>query len=157
MAEKTSSESSRWLVILTVVIVVVFTLIFLLEFFVASQSDGRSAAQTLTEETYMTEVNALLAGADVENGAALIETYECHVCHIDGAGQVAPGFDGLAARAVDRRPPLTAAAYLYESIAFPHVYVVDGYPNSMLRNYLDRLSEDELGDILAYLLETNEP
>jgi len=55
--------------------------------------------------------------------------------------------------AAERRPPLTASAYIYESIAYPSVYIVPGYPNSMIGNYLDRLSEDEFGDILAYLLE----
>lgn len=152
MAEKKETSSTRWVVIITVLIVIGFSVLFVFEFIAASQGDGDGAAQNLTEDTYLTEVDALLVDADPENGALLVEQYECHVCHIQGGGQVAPLFEGVADRAAERRSPLAARAYIYESIAYPAVYIVEGYSNSMLANYATRLSEKEFGDIISYLL-----
>jgi mono/diheme cytochrome c family protein len=59
---------------------------------------------------------------------------------------------GIAERAAARRPPLAAAAYIYESITHPTAYIVEGFSGAMPQNYPERLSERELGDIIAYLL-----
>ena len=87
-------------------------------------------------------------------GEALIETYQCSICHIRGAGRVAPSFAGVAERAAKRRPPQSAAQYLYESIVAPGVYLVDGYANAMPANFARRLTQAEIGHIIAYLLST---
>jgi cytochrome c551/c552 len=98
-------------------------------------------------------VNGLLQNANADNGALLIEEYGCVACHRLGvASDVAPTFEGIAERAATRRPPLSAADYLYESIIDPAVYIVEGYQPAMPQNYPDRLSDQELGDIIAYLL-----
>ncbi|MBC8099359.1 MAG: hypothetical protein H7Y11_07945, partial [Armatimonadetes bacterium] len=54
-------------------------------------------------------------------------------------------------RTATRRPPLTAEAYLYESILYPTAYEVEGYTGQMPRTY-GELSDRDLGDIIAYLL-----
>jgi hypothetical protein len=59
---------------------------------------------------------------------------------------------GIAARAATRRPPLSAAEYVYESITTPTAYVVEGFQPAMPPNYPERLTDQELGDIIAYLL-----
>src|SRR5687768_9594454 len=110
--------SSRAVVYVTVGIVVIFSVLFLIELIRTFQPSPLTES-TLTSETYMTEVSALLENADASRGEAVITKYECHTCHITGAGQIAPAFTGLSEHAATRRPPLTAAAYLYESIINP--------------------------------------
>lgn len=109
--------------------------------------------ETLTPNTYMDKVSALLANADPANGDRLIDQYECHVCHRGtSANVIAPSYVGIAERAAARRPPLTAAAYIYESITHPTAFIVSGFAAAMPQNYAERLSDRELGDIIAYLL-----
>jgi mono/diheme cytochrome c family protein len=149
--------SARSVVIVTVAIVAIFSILFLLEFVRASQNTP-SSETAITADSYVPEVSALLKDADASRGEALVNTkYECHTCHIEGAGAVAPDFTGLSENAATRRPPLTAPAYLYESIVKPGVYLVereDGktYPDAMPPNYHERLTDQELGDVIAYLL-----
>jgi hypothetical protein len=49
-------------------------------------------------------------------------------------------------------PGLSAAGYLYESIINPSAHIVPGYVNSMPQDFATRMPEDDLADILAYLL-----
>ena len=149
--------STRGVVLVTVVILAIFSGLFLLEFIGTWNPPDVAVETTLTADTYMTEVSALLENADASRGEAVINKYECHACHIGGAGQIAPAFIGLGELAAARRPPLTAAAYLYESIINPGVYLVEKepsqtYPNSMPANYHERLTDQEMGDVIAYLL-----
>jgi hypothetical protein len=66
---------------------------------------------------------------------------------------MAPAFVGIAERAATRRPPLTAAAYIYESITNPSAFIAPGqYNAAMPENFRERLSDRELGDIIAFLL-----
>lgn len=147
-----SKGLSRWPVILTFAVVIVFTVVFAIEFISASQPQTIDP-ESLSAESYMDVVAPLIAQGDAARGEELVtQSYECYVCHIQGAGQTAPGFDGIATRAAEMRPPLTAEAYLYESIVLPGVHVVEGYPNSMPANYGTRISDAEMADILAYLL-----
>jgi mono/diheme cytochrome c family protein len=148
--------SARSVVIVTVGILIIFTGLFVYAFVIASKDT--TTESTLTDDSYIPEVSALLKEADASRGEALVNTkYECHTCHIEGAGAVAPAFTGLSENAATRRPPLTAPAYLYESIVKPGVYLVereDGktYPDAMPPNYHERLTDQELGDVIAYLL-----
>lgn len=143
----------RWPVILALLILIVFALIFIFAFVVESgQSNAPVDNEVLSAETYIDIVAPLLAQADAENGDRLINQYECHICHREAAERIAPSFVGLAERAATRRTPLTAAAYIYESIMRPGAYIVEGYADAMVQNYADRLSDRDLGDIIAYLL-----
>jgi cytochrome c oxidase subunit 2 len=107
----------------------------------------------LTENTYMDKVASLLGSANAENGARLLEKYNCVVCHRIGAeNKIAPAFVGVAERAATRRPPLNAPAYIYEAITHPTAFVVKGFSPVMPQNFSELLSDRELGDIIAYLL-----
>jgi mono/diheme cytochrome c family protein len=156
MSTKTKT-STRGVVLVTVAILAIFTVLFILELIRAPRPTPVDDA-ALTSDTYMTEVSALLENADTARGEVAVTTqYECAACHITGAGQIAPAFAGLGERAATRRPPLTAAAYLYESLINPGAYLVEKeegttYPNSMPANYHERMTEQELGDVIAYLL-----
>jgi cytochrome c551/c552 len=96
----------------------------------------------------------LLSGASAERGESLVEEYGCNVCHGGQAADVvAPSYELTAELAVERRPPLSAAAYIYEAIIYPGRYVVDGWPNSMPQNYEEIIDSTDLGDMMAYLLQ----
>jgi mono/diheme cytochrome c family protein len=150
-----SKNAPRWVMWLTLGFVALVAVVFLLEFVAASLRTVGSMAEATAEasaEPLSERVARALENADVANGERLVrEGYECHVCHIEGGGRIAPPFEGLAERAA-QHAPLSAEEYLYLAITNPSDYVVEGYPNAMPNNYPRRLSEREIGDIVAYLL-----
>jgi cytochrome c len=135
---------------------VLITLIFVVALVAATESEGTATPEATAElgaDTDMDKVTALLQNANPGNGVSLIEEYGCVACHRLGvASKVAPSFEGIAERAASRRPPLSAGAYIYESIINPTSYVVDGFQPAMPQNFSGRLTDRELGDIIAYLL-----
>jgi len=151
--EKTDAKRGSGLTIaiaITVLLLLMIGGIFLLEVFSFSQEP---TTETETVEEIEARAAALLAQGDATRGETLIETYQCAACHVIGAqNNIAPAFDGLADRAGEQKPPLSAAAYIYESIVSPSAYIVDGYQNSMAQNFKERVSEQELADLMAYLL-----
>lgn len=121
-----------------------------------TDEDGTSEGQ-LTADTYMDLVEPLLVNASSEQGHELMQTRGCGACHSgENAGRLAPDHGLLAEIAAERRPPLTAAAYIYESIVYPGAFHVEGFPDNMPRIYKDQLTDLELGSIIAYLLEPND-
>jgi cytochrome c551/c552 len=149
-------QSARWPALIVLGLLILSTLVFMVAFIATTQNQPPpppNSPSELSSSTYMDTIIALLADANPENGAHLIEQYGCITCHrLALVGKVAPSFEGIAARAASRRPPLTAAAYIYESITNPAAYVVEGYQPVMPQNFAERLSDPELSDILAYLL-----
>ncbi len=154
MREQSPRRTSAWPVYIALGLLGVFGIIFLIEFVNLSRGDG--GADTLTADTYLDIVTSLLADANPANGPILVQQHGCAACHGgNNAGRLAPGYEGLAERAGERRPPLTSAAYIYESIIYPGAYTVEGYQNNMPRLYESQIPHDELGDIIAYLLSGN--
>jgi mono/diheme cytochrome c family protein len=152
MQSSTVTPKPRWPLVLVIILFVVASVSFVILLGIATQPVS-DAPTELTADTYMDEVTRLLEGADASNGALLVEQYQCIACHRIGAENgVAPAFVGIAERAATRRPPLTAAAYIYESIVNPTALVVEGFGPVMLQDYRDQLSDRQLGDIIAYLL-----
>jgi hypothetical protein len=45
--------------------------------------------------------------------------------------------------------------YIHESMVYPTAYVVAGYNPVMPQDFRERLSDRELGDIIAYLLSSD--
>lgn len=136
-------------VLIVLALLIVFSLFFIFEFLNASPA----TVESRSDESYETRVSELLANADPVRGETLLTTYTCVACHRLGAENgVAPSFVGLAERAAERRPPLSAAAYIYQSIVEPATYLVDGYGAAMPQNFEARMSDEDLGDIIAYLL-----
>jgi mono/diheme cytochrome c family protein len=79
----------------------------------------------------------------------------CGVCHSTSPGDdgVGPSLSGVADRAANRVPGLAAEDYLHQSIVDPQAYVVDGYrADQMLPIYADRLSQQQIDALVAYLL-----
>ncbi len=142
--------AARWTLYLTFTLLAAVTLVFVVVFVIASETGSESIE---VNEDYSARVAELLAGADPARGEPLIVQMDCAACHISAAGVgIAPAFEGIAERAGTRRSPLIAAEYIYESILYPTRFVVEGYAGSMPQNYAERLSDEQLGDIIAYLL-----
>jgi cytochrome c551/c552 len=102
---------------------------------------------------------AALDGADAARGRQLTLAYGCIGCHSpdDSMRMVGPTWYDLAETAAGRIPGQEAAEYLYTSIVRPNAYVVPGYlPNVMVQSYGQQLGEQELADMVKYLLTLEE-
>jgi cytochrome c551/c552 len=100
-------------------------------------------------------IAALLPNADPEHGRELTVQYGCTACHAleEGANVVGPSWYNIGAIAATRVPDESAAFYLYHSIVEPNRFVVEGFlPNLMPQTYQEQLSEQELADVIQYLL-----
>ncbi len=83
----------------------------------------------------------------------------CVSCHNFDASQgdetSAPYTAGTATKAESRVPGLSAEEYILESIVNPDAYLVDGFvAGVMYQSWAEDLSEQEIADIVAYLLTT---
>ena len=156
MASSLTRNSSRLPLYIITGLLTLVTVAFLLAFLVTTETEIGAKAQPTLElktDTYLGIVEKILAQANPVLGAQLVEQNGCTACHREGAvNKVAPAFAGLAERAPARRPPLTAAAYIYESITNPSAFIVEGYNPAMPQNFLQSLTNRQLGDIIAYLL-----
>ncbi|MDX1991608.1 MAG: c-type cytochrome [bacterium] len=148
-----SRRTAAWPVYLVLGLLGLFFVIFLSEFIDLSQRGGGETE--ITETTYLDVVEPLLANANPENGPALLQKHGCNACHAgQNAGHLGPPHSEVHAVAADRRPPLTAAAYIYESIVYPGAFILEEYDDvNMPRIYGEQIPDDELGDIIAYLLQ----
>lgn len=106
--------------------------------------------------------STVLAGS-IEEGRAIFNGEKkipgfvpCSTCHYvkpHRYPRLGPDLAGLGKRAGTRVPGLSAEEYIYESIRLPDEYVVEGFPASTMNQaYDDRLSDEEIDDIVAYLL-----
>ena len=141
-------------VMLAVALLIIVTIVFAVAF-IATSAPESTTSLAINAQSFAAEVAAALNGASVSEGKALIEAVQCSICHVTGADRVAPTFVGIAGRAERRRPPLTAAQYIYESIISPGAFLVEGYANAMPGNFADRLTPAEIGHIIAYLFSTS--
>jgi len=79
----------------------------------------------------------------------------CVTCHSREAGKtlVGPSHAGIATIAESAVPGVTAEEFLKESITNPNAHVTEGFVSGvMYQNYGKDLSEQEINDIVAYLL-----
>lgn len=100
---------------------------------------------------------------DPINGQALYNgELGCSGCHVSTTN-VAPPTEGTYTRVLDERvhDPLladyTPEHYLIESIVLPGNYVVEGYTNVMSNNFGERLTLQDLADLIAYLESQDGP
>jgi cytochrome c551/c552 len=98
---------------------------------------------------------AAMAEADPDRGETLSLSAGCIGCHALDPNQfmAGPTWHNMAEIAATRVEGESAGLYLYRSIMEPNAYIVEGYqPNIMLQIYDDTLAEQDLADIIAYLL-----
>lgn len=156
----TVRKTSPWPAVIAVGVLLMFGALFAAEMAAVSGGDTGlpPAEETLVAETYAEEVAALLADADPERGAAHATRYGCTSCHTGAGAQnrLAPAWEGVATRAATRRPPLSAEAYLYESIVYPRAHEIEGYSGQMPLIYARTIPPEALGDLIAYLMTYDE-
>lgn len=112
----------------------------------------------VSEELTYQQIYELASNVDdIYNGERLYHgsTYGCVGCH--SVDKVAPLTEIIWDTVVNERMLLeqferyTPEQYVIESILSPDNYIVNGYPNTMPHNYGDRLYQQELIDMVAYL------
>lgn len=95
------------------------------------------------------------AGEELFNLYIDAAAFSCANCHlVDSEDRlVGPGMLGLGELAATRVEGQSAAEYLRNSILHPNDYVVDTYPENLMPGvYADELSEEDLDNLVAYLL-----
>ena len=103
------------------------------------------------------QLNDLPAG-DAERGAVLFTqpvngAPSCAACHsTDGSPSSGPTLAGYSELAGSRVKGESAAAYSFNSILRPAKHIVRGYSNVMYSQYADKLSQENVADLIAYML-----
>ncbi len=113
-----------------------------------AEPTAEAATPEPTQEAQPTEAAGPVG--DATAGEKLFAS-SCAGCHgdTDGAG---PARVGMGERAATRIAGMSAADYLHESIVEPGAFVVDGFSDIMPPTFGKNLSEQEISDIVAYLL-----
>jgi mono/diheme cytochrome c family protein len=98
---------------------------------------------------------------DIAAGGELFETEleltgpdsACSTCHtLDGIDGRSPSLAGISARAVERVEGLSDIDYLRQSILDPAAFEEQEWPAVMPRTYADSLTEQQVNDLIAFLL-----
>ena len=96
--------------------------------------------------------------AEASTGEALVSEQDCGLCHIEGQNRLAPPFEALDRFEYDLPPDdQSLEVYLYDSIVQPGAFLVDGFTDAMPANYDERLTQQEIAQIVAWLLTFSEP
>lgn len=86
-------------------------------------------------------------------GTRLLLRLACSSCHLLEDSPTAPTHAGLSAVAADRVDGMSAVDYLRQSIVDPGAFLVDGeWADPMPTEYSDVLSEDQINNLIAFLL-----
>ncbi len=129
------------------------------------ETDAGAPALSVDEENILFFIQEF---SDVGNGDRLFHSlisvgtsggvnadWSCNTCHdptTDVRG-VGPGFLSVGARAGERIEGYPAELYLYNSIIHPNDYIVEDFiENLMPTGYKEALSEQDIYDIVAYLM-----
>lgn len=97
----------------------------------------------------------------VVRGQQVYVTSGCSGCHTLGtlsAGVVGPALTNIGSEAGNMKPGMSAEEYIRESILNPNAFIVPTCPsgpcpsNVMPQNWGDVLSEEQLNDLVAFLL-----
>jgi cytochrome c553 len=77
----------------------------------------------------------------------------CSTCHtLDGTPLVGPSLEGFGVVASTRLTNTSAEEYTYTSIVRPADFQVNGFGNLMYNQYERRLTQQQIADLIAYLL-----
>jgi len=113
-------------------------------------------SRLLTWNTNIPQMTVLQG--DATRGAELFthgvnDAPPCISCHSLGQSpfSLGPKMTGISQRAGQRVPGLSAEAYLRQSILEPSAFVVSGFRDIMYPNFKDKLTEQDVADLIAYL------
>ena len=99
-----------------------------------------------------------LPAGDASRGATLFAqpingAPNCSSCHtVDGSPLTGPSFKGFSSTAGTRISGVSAHDYAAQSIMTPPSYIVNGFSNLMYNQYAQRLTLQQIADLVAYLL-----
>jgi mono/diheme cytochrome c family protein len=102
-----------------------------------------------------------VVAGNAENGKVLFETFyaevsfACATCHhVDSDDRlIGPGLLNVAARVEGYGTGETVEAYVLHSIIAPNDFVVPDYPSNLMPQvYADLFTEEEINDLVAYVL-----
>ncbi|MBL6962209.1 MAG: cytochrome c oxidase subunit II [Bacteroidetes bacterium] len=104
------------------------------------------------------------ASADAEHiGLQVIKKNACIACHsLDGSKIVGPSFKGLYGRSITvetdgkTRILLADDEYIKRSIYEPNADVVEGYNKGLMISYKDKLTEEEMAEVIDFIKSLNE-
>jgi mono/diheme cytochrome c family protein len=120
--------------------------------------DNGDQASTDEEQPASGVVGDAARGEDLFNQTVIGSQPGCVTCHSLTPDQVlvGPSMAGIAGRAASRVSGQSAEEYLRESIANTNAFVVDGFSEGVMPAALaDELSDQQLADLVAYLLTLN--
>lgn len=121
-------------------------LIFLLLILVACQDDNDLKVEDLPEGN---AANGEQLFSQQINGAP-----SCSSCHLTtNVPSTGPGLEGYGQEAGERKDGESAEDYTFNSIIRPAHHLVNGFSNVMYRDYGDKLSPQQIADLIAYLLQ----
>jgi len=118
-----------------------FALLSLLTLALAACGSGALVEPTPTSDPFIVQ------GQQVFNA-------RCATCHalVPDTIIIGPSLSGVASRAGERMPGVTAEEYLQLSVLRPGDYVVEGFNNVMLTNFAKELTGEELDALVAFLM-----
>jgi len=100
-----------------------------------------------------------LPPGDAGSGSKLFEqsindAASCSSCHsLEAVNQAGPGLAGYGAIAGERVSGESAEEYSYWSIVAPSRHLLSGFSNVMPSNYDEVLTEQDIADLIAFMLE----
>ncbi len=112
-------------------------------------------AQAPAADVIRAELESLPAGDASGGEQAFTGEGGCSACHSldSGVRIVGPSLSGVASRAATLKVDYSAEMYLYESLAYPDAYVVEGFQRGLMpAGFKQRLSEHQLADLVAFLM-----
>lgn len=132
----------------------------------STDTPAATTAPTITN-TAVPTVNTAgeVASGDAANGEVLFNTFQpaasfaCVTCHLVDSEErlIGPGLLNISTRAGTRIEGLSAVEYIQQSITDPSAYIVEGFPDGLMpQNWAEIYSEEEIGDIIAYLMTLQE-
>jgi mono/diheme cytochrome c family protein len=128
-----------------------------------STAPERAPLPTPSGPVVGTDITKQLPAGDAGSGEQVATAQGCVACHVTTttgpAWMASAGQPGIGERAQTRftQPDYsgkatTAEQYLFEAIVDPHVYLVEGYTALMPDTYDQSLTDQDLADLIAYLL-----
>ncbi len=117
--------------------------------------ESTALGQTELKELPTPTPSAAEQADPVARGRQVFTSRGCGGCHtIQGisTGTVAPNLSQIGTVAATRKEGMSAEDYIRESILNPDAFVVEGYQPIMPKNFGDQLSQQELDDLVAFLL-----
>lgn len=108
-------------------------------------------------DAWLAENSAGCNLSDPECGQRWAQTYGCIVCHSitgdEGVGPTWLGVFGSRVALADGTTVTADEAYLYNSIVDPNSQIVQGFqPGVMPQDFADRLSEEQINQIVAFIV-----